>query len=248
MILKDNTAVITGSSKGIGFEILKLFAENGCNIVGCFRSNSDDFSQKISEISKKNKVKIIPIQFDFMNDEEIIKSAKQIISLDLNIDILVNNAGAIENNIFQMVNIQKAKDIFQVNFFGTLLFTQYIVKKMMRKRSGTIINISSTSAFDPNKGRSIYSSSKSALKTAFEVISTELSPHIRINNIAPGLTNTKMMHNFTSQDSIDKYIQRLNIKRVAEASEIAKVALFLSSDSSYYINGQTIRVDGGLFN
>ena len=118
---------------------------------------------------------------------------------------------------------------------------------MVKSKKGNIINISTTSAIDSDKGRLGYSSSKSALITCSKVLSKELSPYnIRVNVIAPGLTNTDLMNNNHSQEIINNVVKNLSIKRIANPSEIASLALFLASDSSSYITGQVIRVDGGM--
>ena len=245
-MLKNKTTIVTGCNRGIGFEILKLFSKNGSNIIACVRKKNEQFENELKNFSKKYKTTIRLFYFDMNNEDEIIKASKEIISLDTNIDILINNAGIVENRLFQMMSMKKTKQLFQVNLFGPLLFTQYIIKKMLRQKKGNIINIASSAAFDPNIGRAAYSSSKSALITAFDVISRELSPYIKINNIAPGLIDTDMMHDSTSKNNIENYLNRLNIKRVGQVMDVASVALFLSSDMSSYINAQTIKVDGGL--
>lgn len=118
---------------------------------------------------------------------------------------------------------------------------------MMKEKKGSIINISSSSAIEANEGRSAYSASKSALTILSKSISREMgSSNIRINTIAPGLTDTDMMKKNTPEKILNTTIERLSIKRIAKKEEIANVALFLASDLSSYITGQTISVDGGM--
>jgi len=139
------------------------------------------------------------------------------------------------------------KEIFQVNFFSQTIFTQYILKSMIKRKNGSIIYISSSSALDSNIGRSAYSASKAALISQSKTLSKELgSLNIRVNTIAPGLTNTDMMNENTSLEVIKEVTSNLSLKRIGEPNEIANLALFLASDLSSYITGQVIRIDGGM--
>ena len=163
------------------------------------------------------------------------------------IDILVNNAGSIFTSLFQMTSINKIKDIFQTNYFSSLLFTQYLIKIMIKQKRGNIVNVSSSAAIEGNEGRIGYASSKSAIITSSKVLARELGIHnIRINTVAPGLTMTDMMKESTPQDVLENTLKRIPMNRVADPREIANVILFLSSELSSYITGQVIRVDGGM--
>ena len=146
-----------------------------------------------------------------------------------------------------MTSNKKLKEIFETDFFSQTLFTQYILKSMIKKKSGSILYISSSSALDGNEGRSAYSSAKAAMITQAKVLSREVGIYnIRVNAIAPGLTNTDMMKKNTSEEILNEVTSRISLKRIANPEEIANVALLLSSDLSSYITGQVIRVDGGM--
>jgi len=158
-----------------------------------------------------------------------------------------NPSHVIHTAIFQMTSIKKLKEVFEIDFFSQTNFTQYILKSMIKNKKGSILYISSSSALDGNEGRSAYSSAKSALITQSKVLSRELGVHnIRVNTIAPGLTDTDMMKENTTQETIKDVLSRVSLKRIASTEEIANTALFLSSDLSSYITGQVIRVDGGM--
>ena len=198
-------------------------------------------------MSKDKKNKIIPIEFDLNDESQIKDAANKIISSELHIDILVNNAAIIHTAIFQMTSIKKLKEIFEIDFFSQTIFTQYILKSMIKNKKGSIIYISSSSALDGNEGRSAYSSAKAALIAQSQVLARELGIYnIRVNTIAPGLTDTDMMKNNTKEETIKDVLSRVSLKRVANPEEIANVALMLSSDLSSYITGQVVRVDGGM--
>jgi len=247
MLLKNKTAIITGSNKGIGKEILKVFSKNGANIFACTRNINDEFKLLLDELSKKYKNEIIPIKLDLADENQVKDAANTIIKAGKPIDILINNAGTIHTALFQMTPKKKLEEIFQVNFFSQTTFTQYILKSMVKKKSGSIVYISSSAAIDGNSGRSAYASSKAAINSQAKVLSNELGVHnIRVNSIAPGLTNTDMMSKNTSEKAIKETLSSVSMRRLGEPEEIANVALFLSSDMSTYLTGQVLRVDGGM--
>jgi len=245
MLLKNKTAILTGCNRGIGKSILEIFAENGCNIFACSRTESDEFSSSISNLVEKYHVEITPIYFDLKHADQIKEATKKIISSKQNIDILVNNAGIASGSFFQMLSIKETKEIFEINFFSQLLFTQTIARYMSRSKNGSIINIASTAGLIGDLGTVSYGSSKAALIYATKSIATELGPmNIRVNAIAPGITKTDM---FIQMDEkiVENAMDSSALKRPAEPYEIANVALFLASDLSSYLTGQVIRVDGG---
>ncbi len=247
MLLKNKTAVVTGCNKGIGKKILEIFSSNGANVFACVRKVNDEFINFIDDLSKKNNNKITPISFDLINENEIKESANKIIASGSSIDILVNNAAMIQTSIFQMTSTKVLKEVFEIDFFAQSNFTQYILKSMVKNKKGSIIYISSSSALDGNEGRSAYSSAKSALLAQSKVLSREVGIHnIRVNTIAPGLTDTDMMNKNTPKKIIDDVVSRVSLRRIATPVEVANTALFLSSDLASYITGQVIRVDGGM--
>jgi len=246
-MFKNKNVVITGSNRGIGYSILEIFSKNKANIWACSRKKDPNFLDQIKKLSNENEINIKNINFDLNNLDQVKESAKKIINDVKKIDVLINNAGTIDTSLFQMTKVEKIKDIFNINFFSQLEFTQIIIKKMINKESSSIINISSTAALDPEPGRIAYSSSKSALIIFSQILSKELSKfNIRVNVIAPGLTNTDLMYKSHSKKTIDEVLDNISIKRLGEPLDIANLALFLASDLSNYINGQVIRIDGGM--
>ncbi len=247
MLLSKKTAVITGCNKGIGKAALEEFSKNGANIFACARKVDDEFNSLIKKLQEKNGNSIYPIQMDLSNEKEIADGAKTILSRELPIDILINNAGLVFSSIFQMTSQSKFREMFDINFHSQILLTQFIIKSMIKNKRGKIVFISSTSGIDGNEGRSAYVASKAAIIGQAKVLSREVGRYnINVNTIAPGLTNTDMMKNNTPEKTINEVVSKLSLKRIAEPNEIAKVALFLSSNLSDYITGQVIRVDGGM--
>ena len=246
MLLKQKTAVITGCNRGIGKATLETFAENGADIFACVRKESDEFTDVMTKLKAKTGISITPVYFDFTESEQVKAGIKTIISFKKQIDILVNNAGVASGSLFQMTSLQDLKNLFEINFFSQLLFTQGISRYMSRFKTGSIINIGSTAGFIGSAGMTSYGSSKAALMFATKTIATELGAmNIRVNAIAPSLTKTDMFDQM-DEKSRNKLIESSALKRPAEAVEIANVALFLASDLSSFITGQVLRVDGGL--
>ena len=241
--MNDKTVLVTGSNKGIGFATLKKLSNSGAKIFACVRKIDRNFLDSIGKLNDKN---IIPIEFD-LNDREQVKKALTEIKDKTKIDMLVNNAAAIDTALLQMTTDKKIKDLFETNFFSQLYFTQQIIKLMISNKSGSIVFISSTSSLDGDLGRGAYASTQAAINSIAKVLSRELGKfNIRVNSIAPGLTNTDMAIKNTKKEILDKEISKTSLNRIAEPSEIANVVTFLLSDDSSYITGQTIRVDGGV--
>jgi 3-oxoacyl-[acyl-carrier protein] reductase len=247
MLLKNKNAIITGCNRGIGKSILELFASNGCNIWACSRTPSIEFDLLINELTLKYNIKITPIYFDLSDFNEIKQAIKIIFSEKKTIDILVNNAGITYNALFQMSTIEKIENVFKVNFYSQVILTQYVSKFMIKQKFGSIINIASSAAIDGNSGRSIYGASKAAVICASKSLSEELGDKgIRVNIVAPGITDTNMVSESMSQDVIDLTVNNTNLNRIGKPNDIAEAVLFLASDLSSYITGQVIRVDGGM--
>lgn len=247
MLLKGKTAVLTGANRGIGKAILKTFANNGASVWACARTRSDEFEAFAKQLAEAKGVEVTPVYFDLNDDAAMKEAVKQIRSAKQPIDILVNNAGVIQTALFQMTSLPAMKELFDTNLFSQLQFTQLILKLMLKSPSGSIINLSSSAAIEGNEGRSAYSASKAALIAVTKSLSKELGErNIRVNAIAPGLTQTDMMVDSTAEAALRETLDRTCLKRVGRPEEIAATALFLASDLSSYMTGQTLRVDGGM--
>jgi 3-oxoacyl-[acyl-carrier protein] reductase len=247
MILKGKTAFITGCNRGIGREIITLFAKEGADIIACIRAENQEFSSFIQELSEKHQVYSEVLYFDML-DEDAIKSAiKPLMNRKAKIDVLVNNAGTAAGALLHMTSMKMLKEIFQINFFSQVLITQLISRCMIREKKGSIINMGSVGGLDNVGGNTSYGSSKAAIMYFTKTIANELAKYnIRVNAIAPGLTNTDMGLKQVEQGALKQMGGRINLNRLAEPHEIAELILFLASDKSSFITGQTIRIDGGM--
>jgi 3-oxoacyl-[acyl-carrier protein] reductase len=246
MLLKGKTAVVTGSNKGIGKVVLEVFAENGANLIACARKETPEFIGTLEVLKKKFNVSIYPVYFDLEDPVQVKSAVTLIVGLKLKIDILVNNAGYASGAYFHLTSISELEKMFKINFFSQIQFTQGISRYMTRFKSGSIINMGSTAGLFGDAGMLSYGSSKAALIFATKTIATELGQHnIRVNVIAPSVTRTEM-YDQMEENARNKLILSSAFKRAAEPIEVANVALFLASELSTFVNGQTIRVDGGI--
>lgn len=245
-LLNGKVAVVTGANRGIGRSITETFAENRCDIFACMREVTLETKKWLKNLENKFNIVITPIELDLSDEDSIKNSIKQIFSTSKRIDILVNNAGIASGGLFQMTPISELRKVFEINLFSQILFTQGIAKIMIRNKSGSIINLSSSAAFIADPGTLSYGTSKSALIRATESMAMELGAlNIRVNAIAPGVTKTDMFDQM-SKDARDKLINSSSLKRPAEPKDIANVALFLASELSSFVTGQVIRADGGI--
>jgi 3-oxoacyl-[acyl-carrier protein] reductase len=245
-LLQNKVAVITGANRGIGKCITETFAANGADIIACMRAVSSETEKWIKYLELKFNVSVNCVKLDLENEESIKKAIQEIFSISKRIDVLVNNAGIANGALFQMTPISELRRIFEINFFSQIVFSQGIAKIMIRNKSGSIINLSSTAAFIPDPGTLAYGSSKSAFVRASQSMANELGKsNVRVNVIAPSVTKTDMFQQMSTQ-AREKLIDSSAFKRAAEPEEVANVALFLASEMSSFITGQVIRVDGGI--
>ena len=249
MLLEGKNAVVTGCNRGIGKAVLEKFAAHGANVFAHARTRTEEFEELCKRIQETYRVVIIPVYFDLTKEAEVKAAVKEMICREKNIDILVNNAGAVQQvRLFQMTSIEEMKREFDVNFFGQIYLTQLISKRMLRRKSGSIVNLSSCAGIDGNTGMLEYVASKAAVIGATKRLAIELGKYnIRVNSVAPGLTDTQMGNQMDGELQ-EEVFRKLVIKRKAKPEEIADAVLFFASDMSAFITGQTLRVDGGMLN
>ena len=244
-MLTNKTAVITGCNRGIGQEILIQYAKNNADIFAIVRNETDEFSDLCTDLSEQHGVNIYPVYIELGSEESIKQGAKEILSHKLPIDIIVNNAGiSLPQRMFSMTKLDTVKEVFDINFYAPVLLTQLLSKSMMKNKRGSIIYMTSSAAYDGGANAE-YSASKAALIGLTKRLAVELGNYgIRVNAIAPGLTDTDMG---SMDEEYEAKALSMNIMgRKGRPEEIAGTAVFLGSDMSSFITAQVIRVDGGL--
>lgn len=246
-MLQGKNAIVTGARRGIGKAVVEVFAKNRANIWACARTYDEDFEADMVEFADKYKVQIWPVYFDILDENQIKTGIQAIRKQNSQIDILVNVAGiADESTSFAMSSLEKMKRVFEVNFWGATILTQYVSRLMMRNRTGNIIHISSVAGIDGTPAQYEYAASKAAVNGGVRQLARELWQYgIRVNAVAPGIVGTSM-GNQISDDLKRATIQHVIMQREGRPEEIANVAAFLGSDLSSYMTGQIIRVDGGM--
>ncbi len=245
-MLDGKNAIVTGARSGIGLATLQLFAKNGCNCWAVIHHDDEAFINTIRQLEVENSIWIRPVHIDLSNSDSIKAGVKEILKEKVPIDILVNAAGIVSpNRLFSMTKMEDIRKVMDVNFFSAIELTQLICRSMMRQGSGSILNITSISAWGEDTSQMEYAASKAALVIATKKLARELgSAGIRVNAVAPGLTQTKMLDEL-NDDAIEFIKKGLGLHRFGMPEEIAEVCLFLASDKSSYITGETIKVDGG---
>lgn len=246
-VLNGKNIVVTGCLQGIGKETLRVLATQGASIIACAYKQEDEFENFCSDLEGQCGRGIYPIYFDMADNDSVKQGAREIQSKKLDIHGLVNIAGISRDAYFDMVTYQDMLDTFQVNFFSQIIFSQYIARLMKKKKiAGSIVFTSSISALDGNAGQTAYAASKAALIGAMRTMALELGGYgIRVNAVAPGVIKTPMTDKL-EQNVLDDKVNKMDIPRLGTPEEVADLYLFLMSDLSSHITGQTIRIDGGI--
>lgn len=244
--LEGKSAIITGARSGIGLATLKLFSKNGCNVWAVVHREDEEFTKAIGDLQKEYGVWIKPVYIDLSSSDSIKAGMKGILQEKIPIDVLVNAAGIVSpNRLFTMTKMEDIRQVMEVNFFSVLEISQFALRSMVRQRKGCIVNIASISAWGEDTSQLEYAASKSAIVIATKKMARELGASgIRVNAVAPGLTDTKML-SLMDQDTVDLMKKGMALHRLGLPEEIADVILFLASDKSSFITGETIKVDGG---
>ena len=236
---------ITGGSRGIGKAIALKYAKEGYNIVINYVSDKTD-TEKLKEEFSKLGVESLIVKADVTNVEQIEELVKQAIDKFGKIDVLVNNAGITKDNLLMRMSEEEFDKVIEINLKGTFLVTKIVTKYMMKKRKGSIVNISSVVGVTGNAGQCNYSASKAGIIGFTKSLARELaSRNIRANAVAPGFIATDMTD--VLSDSVKENIyNQIPLKRMGTAEEVAKLVYFLGSEEGSYITGQVVNIDGGM--
>lgn len=247
-LLQGKTAIVTGAARGIGEAVALKFAAHGCNVAFTYISDSskekaEALEQKLIALGVKAKA-YQSNAADFTACESFVNDVLKEFG---NVDICVNNAGISKDNLLLRMTSEQWNEVINVNLNSVFYMTKQVIKPMMKARAGSIINMSSIIGEIGNAGQSSYAASKAGVIGFTKSVAKELgSRNIRCNAIAPGFVETDMTSYLKDGEGADKYKAGIPLGRFASAEDIANVTLFLASDLSSYVTGQTISACGGL--
>ena len=243
--MEEKVVLVTGGSRGIGKEVALRFAKEGYNVVTNYVSDKTD-KEKLKKEFEDNNVKALVLKADVSKTEDVENLVSKAISEFGKIDVLVNNAGITRDNLLMRMPEEDFDKVLETNLKGTFLVTKAVTKYMMKKRYGSIINLSSVVGVAGNAGQSNYSASKAGIIGFTKSIAKELaSRNIRANAVAPGFIETDMT-DVLKEEVKENIHNQIPLKRMGKAKEVAELIYFLGSENSSYITGQVINIDGGM--
>ena len=243
--VKNLNVIITGASRGIGKGIALAFAMNGANVAFTYSSSLGAASNLEKQLNSYG-IKAKSYKSDASNYNESIDLVNKISSDFDSIDVLINNAGITKDNLLMRISEKDFDDVINVNLKSVFNMTKAVQKIMLKQRKGSIINMSSVVGVKGNAGQSNYAASKAGIIGFSKSIALELgSRNIRTNVIAPGFIETEMTEKLP-EETIKQWRNGIPLKRGGTVEDVANLCLFLASDSSSYITGQVINVDGGM--
>lgn len=247
MNLDNKVAIITGSTRGIGNSIARLFLENNAKVVICGSTEENALKavNKMKEELNLTDDNIMGIGLNMKDTSTIKESVDKVITKWNKIDILVNNAGITSNVSLLDSTDEDFMEMFQINFFGVVSLTREVVKHM-KENGGSIINTSSMVANYGARNQSAYASSKFAINGLTKSLAKELGMYnIRVNAVAPGVVATNMM-SIVTEEMKQGLLRMTPLNKMAEPTDLAGAYLYLASDLSKFTTGTIIQVDGGL--
>ena len=240
--LKNKNIIVTGASGGIGNSIVEKLYQNGVNILA-----TGTRVEKLEELkSKFNNIKIL--NFDISQNEKIedfINNATE--ELGGSLDCMINNAGITKDNLAIRMSLEEWSKVIDINLTSTFLMCKYSIKKMLKNKSGKIINITSIVGHTGNVGQANYTASKAGIVAMSKSLAIEYAKkNINVNCISPGFISTAMTDKINEKFK-EAIIAKIPSNRLGKPEDIANAVIFLSSDQSDYINGETLHVNGGMY-
>ena len=244
-LLEGKTAIITGASRGIGKGIATVFSEHGANVAFTYSASVEAAKALEAELQVHGTI-VKGYQSNAANFDDSQKLAEDVLADFGSIDILVNNAGITKDNLLMRMGEADFDKVIEVNLKSVFNMTKAVQRTMLKQRKGSIINMSSVVGLKGNAGQTNYAASKAGIIGFSKSVALELgSRNIRSNVIAPGFIETEMTAKL-DEATVDRWRAGIPLKRGGSPEDIANACVFLASDLSGYITGQTINVDGGM--
>jgi 3-oxoacyl-[acyl-carrier protein] reductase len=243
MRLENKKALITGALRGIGKTIADLFIEQGAEIWGLDYKTPEDLSDRVAAA----KGKLHWVQCDLSNTGAIEEAIEAAIKEAGGFDILINNAGITKDNLSFRMSLEEWQKVIDINLSAAFIVARTVGRDMIRKRTGSIVNMASVIGIHGNGGQANYAASKAGLIGVTKSLAQEVASRgVRVNALAPGYIGTDMTA--VLPDAVKQaMIERIPLKRMGTPQDIANAALFFASDDSNYVTGQVLPVDGGMF-
>lgn len=244
-LLENKTAIITGATRGIGKGIAEVFAQQGANVAFTY-SSSVDAANALEKELQLYGVKAKGYQSNAADFDAAQELAAQVLEEFGAIDILINNAGITKDNLLMRISEEDFDKVININLKSVFNLTKAVIRPMMKQRKGSIINMSSVVGVKGNAGQTNYAASKAGVLGFTKSVALELgSRNIRCNAIAPGFIETEMTAALP-EETVKGWTNAIPLKRGGTPEDVANACVFLASDMSAYITGQTLNVDGGM--
>jgi 3-oxoacyl-[acyl-carrier protein] reductase len=244
-LLENKTTLITGATRGIGRGIAIEFAKQGSNVAFTFNS-SVEAAQELENELESFGVKAKGYQSNAAKFDAAQELAAEVLKEFGTIDVLINNAGITKDNLLMRISEEDFDTVIEVNLKSVFNLTKAVIRPMMKQRAGSIINMSSVVGLKGNAGQANYAASKAGILGFTKSVALELgSRNIRCNTIAPGFIETEMTGKL-NEDVVQGWRDSIPLKRGGTPEDVANACVFLASDMSSYITGQTLSVDGGM--
>lgn len=245
MDLSGKKILVTGGSRGIGAGIVQHLASLGAHVAFTYSSNQASAEKILSTL--KNPENHMMIQMDVSQEKSIEEGIAKVLEKFEGLDGLVNNAGITKDQLILRMKPEDFDQVYNVNLRGTFYCSKLVLKPMMKARKGSIVNISSVVGHTGNPGQTNYTATKAGVEGFSRSLALELSSrNIRSNCVAPGFIESDMTHELTDAQK-ETMFSRIPLGKIGSAQDVANAVAFLLSDSSSYITGHTLHVNGGLY-
>lgn len=242
--LSDRVAVVTGGSVGIGRAIVRRFAEEGARVAFLYRSQTNEAEKTIEQTLAFNTM-VKAFKCSVCDASSVTEIFNEIQDEFGDIDILVNNAGITQDNFFMMLSESQWDNVINVNLKGMFLCAKAVIKSMLSRQYGRIVNMSSISALMGREGQTNYAATKGGIISFTKSLAREVAKYkITVNAIAPGLIETQMTKKI-QREVLKKAIQEIPMGRIGQPEEVAEAVLFLASERASFITGTVLNVTGG---